>query len=353
MRVYVFPADVTGCGYYRLIWPAEVLKERGHDIRIIHPKNRGSAISATYDTEKKIVLDVKVPEDADVIVFQRVTHMFLAQAIAKMREKGVAVVIDMDDDLSRIDPGNPAFVATHPDRVKRGVSEHSWLACVDACVSATMVQVSTPALLRRYAPHGRGQVIRNCVPARYLRIPHEDSDVIGWGGALRTHPNDVPVLGSSITRLMREGHSFRTIGDTTGIQRVLGLSEEPDAWGPIPLDKYPEAVAQFGVSIAPLADTEFNRSKSWLKPLESAALGVPCVMSPRDEYREIHKLGVGLLAAGQRDWYRQLKRLATDRGLRTEMSARGREIADAWTIEKRAGLWWEVWSEARRLQDAS
>ena len=55
-------------------------------------------------------------------------------------------------------------------------------------------------------------------------------------------------------------------------------------------------VAKLGIGVAPLADTKFNAAKSWLKMAEMAALGVPCVVSPRAEYMRLHEQWIGSLA---------------------------------------------------------
>ncbi len=353
MKVYVVPADVQGCGYYRLIWPSQALISAGHDITIIWPSDRGKAFTAAYDQDIDEIVDVSYPSDADVIVLQRVSHQFMALAIPLMRERGVAVVIDVDDDLSRVDPANPSYDLLHPKRQKMGYSQHSWLEAERACANATLVQVSADALLRRYARHGRGVVLHNCVPEHYLDITHIDSEVIGYGAALITHRNDVPMLGTSIDRLLSEGRTFRTIGKTTGIDRVLGLRHPFEDVGPVDIDSYPHRLSEFGVGLAPLAMTEFNRSKSWLKPLELAAVGVPCVMSPRAEYTKINKLGIGVLAEKPRDWYREIRRIVMDAGWRMELSVLGRGIAREHTIEKNAQKWWDAWTYARELQDAA
>jgi hypothetical protein len=113
------------------------------------------------------------------------------------------------------------------------------------------------------------------------------------------------------------------------------------------------AVATMGVGIAPLTDTEFNRAKSWLKPLEYMACGVPWVGSPRAEYRALRDLtGVGLLAEQPRDWYRQLKRLMVDGELRREESAAGRAavVELGLTYEAAWWRWVETWERALRMQ---
>lgn len=353
MRVYVFPADLHACGHYRLIWPAEVLRDAGHDVIIVKPAERGSKISASFDEKTGECVEVFTPKDADVLVFQRVTHTLLAKAIRKMREQGAAVVIDMDDDLSNIHPSNPAFMGMHPRNVSSGAGEHSWLAAEQACNAATLVQVSTPALLQRYARHGRGQVLRNCVPDRYLDVTHYDNDTLGYAGSFHSHGNDITTVGQAIGRLTREGSRFMTIGEAHGAMQVFGI-DDPLAWidtGPVTLEQWPEVLSVIGVGIAPLADTVFNRSKSWLKSLEMAAVGVPCVVSPRNEYRMLHRLGVGLLAERPQDWYRQLGLLVHDAPRRRDLAERGREAVRDLTIERQAYLWWDTWSAARHLAD--
>lgn len=349
MRVYVFPADLYGCGYYRLIWAGNALAASGHDVRVIDPKSRGSHLRATTDLTGKII-DVSYPPDVDVIVLQRITHSKLVEAIKVMRDRGVAVVIDMDDDLAAIDPRNPAFQAMHP---QHGYSkDHNWLNTQAACEAATLVTVSTPALLSRYAPHGRGEVLYNCVPESYLKIEREDSAVVGWGGSVHSHPGDLQETGPAIASLVREGTHFRIVGPASGARAALGLATDPEATGiRNMLTEWPQALAELGIGIAPLADTRFNSAKSWLKPLEYAALGVVPVMSPRPEYRRIHEWGgVGLLAAKPKHWMSKIRELVRDPSRRVELAAASREFAAEWTIERNAHRWWSAWEQAFTLQ---
>lgn len=344
MRCYVYPADVHGCGSYRLIWPAEALRAQGHDVIIVPPSNR-AGLGGGVDADGNLI-GVHYPADANVIVMQRLTYDLTAQAVPLLRKAGVAVVVDMDDDLSCIHPANPAFESYRP---KPGWP-HSWRNAEQACRDATLVTVSTDALLSRYAPHGRGVALRNCVPAAYLGIPHEDSAVIGWPGSVHSHPDDLQQVGTSVARLVDEGARFRVVGPASGVREALRLPGEADATGTVELASYATAVATLGIGIAPLADTRFNISKSWLKPIEMSAVGVPWVASPRAEYQRLHREGVGLLAARPKDWYRQLKRLTKDPGLRADMSAAGRALAAKYTIEGNAWRWLDAWEYAHQLQ---
>lgn len=345
----MYPADRWGCGHLRLIWPAQALAEAGHDVTVVMPQDRdGYKIGGIPDAAGNL-RDVSVPSDADVIVFQRVTWHKLAAAVPMIRRKGVAVVVDIDDDLGHVHPANPAFYNLHPSTP----GEHAWKWAYQACRDATLVTVSTQALLESYAPHGRGRVLHNCVPARYLDIPRVDSATVGWAGTVISHPDDLPVMGTAIARLTAEGARFKVVGPADWVREQLRLDTDPDETGTVPIDQWGHAVAGIGIGVAPLADTRFNRAKSGLKILEYAATGVPFVASPRAEYRRLHREHkIGLLAERPRDWYRHLSRLVHEPALRADMSAHGRHAAASMTIEGNAWRWADAWTEALRIQRA-
>lgn len=341
MRIVVYPSDAYGCGHFRAIWPGERLASLGHDVDVVGPEDRRVRVVMDGQTVKDVLVD------ADVVVLQRVTHAYMAQAVGVMRSKGITVIVDVDDDLSSIHPSNPAWAVHRP-----GAGLHSWHNLALACRSASLVTVSTPELLRVYAKHGRGVVLPNYLPDMYYGLPRVDSDVIGWPASFHSHPNDPEVVGGSIARLVDEGAEFVMRGDSTGAGRAFGLTAAP-AGGAVGIEEWPAAVASLGVGIAPLADTRFNRAKSWLKPLEMSACGVPWVASPRDEYRRLHEMGAGVLADRPRVWYRELKRLRESPALRQELSEAGRVVAEQLRMRDHAWRWMEAWQHAVELDRAT
>lgn len=344
MIVYVYPADIYGCGFYRMIGPAMALRAQGHDVRVKMPSDR-EGIGGEFDSRTGRLVSVQIPPDADVIVMQRVSLQNLVEAVPLIQARGVAVVIDMDDDLTKIDPSNPAFAALHP---KTGRDRrHTWSNAEIATRQATAVTVSTPALLPVYAPHGRGVVLSNRIPAPYLGIDHHDSATFGWAGSTHSHPFDLQQVGPAVARLVRAGYQYHGIGPAIGLRQALGLETDPECTGDVALEDWPLRVAELGIGIAPLADTGFNRAKSGLKVLEMMACGVPWVASPRVEYKALHdRHKVGLLADNPKDWYKLIKRLADNEQLRLDMSAAGRAAAATETIEGNAWRWLEVWQDA-------
>lgn len=350
MRVVCYPADTGGCGFFRIIWPAQLLAAAGHDVEIRPPENRGLKLRIGPGDHVDDVLDV---DGVDVIVFQRLTHQWMAEAVPLLRAKGIAVVVDVDDDLTTVHPRNPAYESMHPrfagrmDPATRQVRRHSWQHLAAACREATLVTVSTPALLERYARHGRGHVLYNHLPDSYYGIPHTDSAVIGWPAALASHPDDPSAVGGAVARLVGEGADFRVVGDPTATGAAFGLPFDPPGRTGVGIDGWPAAVAgDIGVGIAPLADTKFNAAKSWLKPLEMSALGVPWVASPRAEYVRLHEHGAGVLADTPRRWYRELRRLVDSEPLRTERAEAGRAVAEELRLSANAWRWAEAWERA-------
>lgn len=360
MKVWVYPADQWGCGSYRLIWPGQaVAAGRLLDVEVAPVGSR--SIKFHLGPGGRLLKEEFPAQAGDVVVVQRPTSRIVAEAVPMLRARGVAVVVDMDDDLSCIHPANPAAQALAPmvrhpgpgprkgQMVKNLHSHHNATA---ACRAASLVTVTTPALAKRYGAHGRVAVLPNMVPARMLHVEHHDSRVVGWGGSVHSHPDDLQRVGGAVQQLVREGATFVTVGDKSDVARVLGLSEEPGGPGPVALLQWPEAIAMFGVGIAPLADTRFNTAKSWLKPLEYAAVGVPVVCSPTPEYERLAAKTGAVIASRPREWQSALRRLLADGGRRREMSEAGRAVAREHTIEGHAWRWAEAWQRAADAEQA-
>jgi glycosyltransferase involved in cell wall biosynthesis len=346
-------------GFYRLIWAAEHLQSLGHDIEIQYPRSKGLGDGKDtglevhfrgdnmYGTDAEII-DVKIPSDADVLVMQRLSHNWHGRVVEILRSKGVAIVIDMDDDLSCIHPDNKAFINYHPRNPK---TPYSWKNVEQACKAATMVTVSTRQLINVYARHGRGQVIDNYVPERYLRIKADQDKVFGWAGTTDSHPNDLQATGGAVQQLIDDGYEFRVIGPVTQAKGALRLKEQPPHTGVVQLADWASEIAKLQVMLAPLAMTPFNTSKSRLKILEAAAVGVPWVGSPRAEYRRFHKeSGSGLLVENRKEWFKAVKQLMDDASMRQELGEKGRAYVQDHTVEKNSWRLWEAWERALKIQ---
>ena len=96
----------------------------------------------------------------------------------------------------------------------------------------------------------------------------------------------------------------------------------------------------FDIGIAPIAYHVFNKSKSDIKALEYAALGIPVVASDFGPYAASVTHGVtGFLVKRPHEWGTYLGLLADDAQLREEMSINAKLWASTRTIQGNAWQW--------------
>lgn len=342
MRVKVFPVDSGGCGHYRIRWPAQALADQGADVTLAHGL-AGIYADDWHGTPHQ--LGVQHP-DCDVVVLQRALSGEVVDTIPHLQAMGVAVVVEIDDHFHALTRSNPAYLATHPDYSPALNRDH----LARACHLADLVTVSTPALAKAYGRHGRVAVLPNLCRARWLDLDHQPGEQVGWTGVLATHQNDLDVVGDAVADIIVEtGWGWLGIGSADPA-KVLGVPAHRATtlpWADLTTDDYPNSIGQLGVGIVPLADTAFNRAKSWLKGIEYAACGVPFVASDVADYRRLRRTAhVGRLARRPSEWAAELRKLTTDPNYRADTGHAYRAAMAAHTIEGHAGRWWDAWTRA-------
>jgi hypothetical protein len=286
-------------------------------------------------------------EGADVVVLQLPKTVEMLQCQRLLQDQGVAVVVEIDDLFSAVPFGHSA----HQVLLEHGLDK----IALTAAQEADLVTVSTPALLKEYARHGRGAAVPNAVPRRTAELPpayerQVDVVTIGWTGSVATHPYDLQVMESGLQQALdrtRGSSRFVILGQAMDARKRLHLPEEPTE---IPwvkdVDGYVRSVGeQFDIGIAPLREDRFNTAKSWLKVLEYAARGVFAVRSTTAEYE---RLGLGRRARVPRDWATLISGAVLDPDRRREQAAADHAavLADHLT-EHTAERWADAWRRAR------
>ena len=337
MKVKILLPEGKGASnFYRAKGPADVLIEReGMDI--------------DYSTSRVDVLMrggeiYEVDVDADVVVFPRPAQKINLGIAKALQRQGIAVVAELDDDFQAILPSHVSWREFQPHLNDK----FNWKYTMQFCNVADLVVGTTPSLVEKYAKHGRGMVVQNFVPEYFLDVEVEQDDVIGWAGNTGMHPGDLEDTSGAVWSVMKDtGVDFRHLGKG-GVATPLGIKNKDRIthidW--VPYEDYATEVAKFRTGIVPLGDNKFNESKSWLKGLEYAALGVPFVASPTTEYRRLSNLGIGVVAKNYSKWYSHLKRLQESPAFREELRLAGREEAANLTMEKNAWQFAEAWEEA-------
>lgn len=284
--------------------------------------------------------------DADVVVLQRPSHNDSVAAIPFLQRRGIAVVVDLDDDFGAVHASHPSFAEMHP----KANPVDNWHNTKRACQLADMVTVTTPALAARYGAL-RARVIPNYVPASLLEVTApRDGRTVGWGGSTLTHVVDLAAARGGVAMAIADADArFLLVGgELDEAQHQLHLPAPPDTTGYIEFPKYHSTIAQLDVGIVPLADSRFNRAKSALKGLEYAALGIPFVASETPDYVRIQEHGIGVIADGRsRDWRRKIRQLLVDQAFRAETAERAREaVIQRHLFQTNGWRWAEAWHEA-------
>jgi glycosyltransferase involved in cell wall biosynthesis len=379
MTLYCYPMDFTGCGSYRCTFVVDALpSDVRAKVRVVPPGSDDPLIYA--DVVNDVVKDVVAPDDCTGVLLQRPSNHTLVACIPYLQRQGIPVIVDVDDDLGALNPRHPVWYALHP-RPGVGAPDQDWHEVEQACRTATLVTVSTPALLEKYAAHGRGALLRNCVPERYFEPGIDDTPAatadevpegakpagrpdssqavvphIGWAGGIFGHPDDLRPLGAAMAEVCRrQAVGFRVVGPPPpdwalglpayDVRRLVGVAPS-EFVGSIPFPYWMAHVRTIHTGIAPLNWERFNLAKSWLKPLEYAAAGVPFVATETPEYL---RLGAGLLARKPREWKACLTRLLIDPLLRSEEVERNASIARQHTYERHAMRWVEAWDSVGAL----
>lgn len=215
----------------------------------------------------------------------------------------------------------------------------------DAADAADLVTVSTPALAEVMTREcsSRVTVLPNFIPAYLLEMtrPQREQLTVGWAGSF-SHEADFAMI-APILREFAGQVSLHLVG--TDFRSLLGCSARfSHDWNTWEHERYYQLI-DFDVGVAPLTGSVFNASRSHLKALEYAALGIPVIASDCEPYRYFVQDGVtGFLVRTDAQWRDRLRLLTADVELRTSMGLAAKKLAGSWTIESN----WNRWDDAYR-----
>jgi len=214
-----------------------------------------------------------------------------------------------------------------------------------------MVTVSTPFLAEQVSAYSSCvRVLPNCVNADLLdlnrRLGREGRVTVGWAGG-QSHLPDWAHAAEWIRPVLQRhpDADFHFVGaDYSPLLHhpCLWTGWTEDIW-----DYYRSI--DFDIGLAPLGDIPFNRSKSHLKALEYAALGIPVIATDMEPYRDFVLDGVtGYLVSTPQEWDKRLTELINDEAAREEMGAAARARAAQFTIQQNWQLWESAYEHAAR-----
>lgn len=277
-------------------------------------------------------------ESWPVLLAERVGHPGFALDWLRLWRKH-KLIWETDDDLWNIDPANKRAAKVFTREYLRGLEP-----CVRSAHLVTVTNAHLAEQMSRFNPNV--MIVPNMIdgPLCDMTRVRRKNVIIGWAGG-DSHRRDLSYIVAPLHRVVRSTDAHvHTIGQDFG--DVLRLPEGRHwhtGWESSLLRYY--ASIDFDIGLAPLEDTIFTRSKSYIKALEYAALGIPVVASDVGPYREFVDDGVtGFLVRRESEWTDRIRLLVEDADLREQMGAAAREKARRHTIQ--AG--WHQWDAVFR-----
>jgi glycosyltransferase involved in cell wall biosynthesis len=329
LKIYQLESN-TVCSPYRLIYP-------------------GEALNRLTDIEVKLFHDFGQQEcddllgNADIFIIQRMVMVdHLRELIVELNRRGIIVVYDIDDDLLHLDPVSRQARLDAPDSASQVAN------CIRACQA---VQCATEALAASLASvHSEITVLENQLDyvapllEKAPETPATPRPTIVAYASGSDHGQDWATIRDAYNRcvadLASKEISVETwiIGDAEIFNSVASPRKRFLPF--LRRDDYLGALSQVDISLMPLKDSVFNRSKSDVKYLESASAGATVLASELVYGQTIEDSQTGLLFRNADEFSAAMIRLVTDPTFaRTLATNAHRYVAGHRLIHQHVGKW--------------
>lgn len=321
--VAFLPANMDGCALYRMWIPHLNIEHSRFCYRV-----QGGVPFEDFS-------------ECGVVVVQRQVSKQNYEALIGLKQHGFRIVYDTDDNLWDLPGANPG---------KRVFQDHAdgFTKCAMQCHVITVSTRGLRTAVRTAIPNYKGEILvcPNGIDFNLFRPPsvtRDDRVVIGWAGS-NTHGEDIKDAWSVLPEIMEMFPNVHMEFVGTGAPGKLHGHPRVKYRRFMPVGEYPSRFSTWAwdITLAPLSDNRFNRSKSNIKMLEAAALGIPCLGSRVQPYEEFCALGRAdwLLCNTQSEWKRKLIELVSDKALREDLSRKMRGVADTYfNITKLKANW--------------
>lgn len=262
---------------WRSRWPADELERRGWETHVIgrdgeHDYNPGVGdVMIIHVTNQDWGQPRKHPDDGHTFAMWG-----LAPTVRHYKKQVRRVLLNFDDDytalgdVQELGPWVRDLWADHAEGIRAS----------DGLIA------STPQVAEAYAKYApQTWVVRNWLPRWVTEVPvfRKRPPMAGWFGTISAHRRDLEWLAPAAKGISRLG----IVGEWWNVAKVLGRSLDWHADITFDERKLYALLSRFSVGIAPVVDDRFNRAKSWIKPLEFGALGIPCVASRVEPYKQL------------------------------------------------------------------
>lgn len=322
-KVLAHPADLWGCGHYRIIQPFEALKSAG--------KLNGTN---SFELLSPVELERFNP---DAVIMQRPVDEQRLTSLEEIKRFSRAFkVYELDDYLPNL-PRKSAYRQHMPKDILKSLRQ--------GLGNADRFVVSTHPLAEVFSGfHADIRVVKNRLPTTWWeelcidKSPNERPRV-GWAGGIG-HTGDLELVADVVKDLANEVDWI-----------FFGMCPEKlkpyvkEVHNGVDIVTYPQKLASLNLdlAIAPLELNLFNECKSNLRLLEYGACGFPVIATDIRNYRE-DNLPVTLVKNRYKDWVEAIRMHLSDREASHREGDKLREMVLSHWMLNEAAL--EEWASA-------
>ena len=342
IKVGVFLEDsynnMNACPFIRIHTPFKELSKTGDYHFFVYGKELLPKINMANIINDKIF---------DIIVIQRV-NPYSTQILKRAKRLGIKIIYETDDNFIELNPNHPSYdyILGNKDNIQKVV------------VSADLITVSTPELANKFKQFGFNniEIVKNYHTSNISSLKpfkQRENIKIGYFGTI-THSDDLKIMHNVILNVK---NYFKDIDVEF---EVVGITFDKEDWYSYrQLPYYPMSAPTFtkwtqnelnwDIGVAPLSDSDFNKSKSELKYIEYTALGIPTVASDSPSYKEAITDGVdGFLASNEEEWINKIIKLVDNPGLRHDMVYNARKnILKNYNLSDRVKQWDKIFKSLK------
>lgn len=321
-KVMAFPADITGCGHYRVIEPFHAVRKAG-------------LIDGYLGFDHYNPYDMSLFA-ADTLVLQRqVLDQQLEFLRAYRKFFDLKLVFELDDLITNLPPEN-----FHRSDIPKDIAKRlrAGLQLCDRFI------VSTEPLAEAYRQHIDDiRVVPNRIDIEkwgHLTPQRRAGKKprVGWAGGV-SHYGDLALIVDVIKELATEV-DWIFLGLLPASIRPY-IAEHYDG---VPTLQYPAKLASLNldVAIAPIDHNDFNTCKSNLKLLEYGILGYPVIASDFGPYQ--CNFPVTLVKNRTRDWVKAIREHIHDLDAAASQGDKLRDhVIQGWILQDHVEEWRSAW----------
>jgi len=291
---------------WRCFIPAEAIdKLEGHSAKAIYTKE---FVENSEETQKLCL-------NADIIIVER---NFFGDILASMmywKVRNKIVAGNFDDAYDKMHPANATYkfwalsqgeVIENDKKVTKQIEppplkQFKWglnLVAGALVPSRVLVDDWKDYTEMHYCPNYPDT-------KRYQNLERQDHTgiIIGWGGSLSHFQSfDESGVLKALIRVCKKHDNVRIMiaGDKRVYDKVKLDEGKKMYQNFVPFERWPTVVNNFDIGLAPLSG-DYDRRRSWIKPLEYMLLGIPWVATDNGAYDELKDHGE-LIKNGYFNW---------------------------------------------------